>query len=150
MGQCDEVEAEFAELRDYFLNRAQVDFDLQDVVERIQTIARKGTTVTYGDLMKRYHISRGRTHGIAEVLWLVSEREACLVGPSHDPPHFISAVVVRAGTGYPSGGFFGLEGIPPDLQRAERSYGDPALSPQEMRYVQRVWEHLRVCPQSGG
>ena len=119
-------------------------------MEEIRTLAKRGRTVTYGDLMKRYRISRGRAHGIAEVLWRISEREACLVGASHDPPHFISAVVVRSGTRYPSGGFFGLEGIPQDLVRAERTYGDPALSIQEKRYVEWVWNHLRSCSVSGG
>jgi len=131
------------------LNRGGNNFDLQDVAEDIRKHARRGETITYGDLMRRFHISRGRTHGIAEVLWRISEREACRLGASHDPPHFISAVVVRAATGYPSGGFFGLAGIPADLERAERSYADHLLSAQEKRYVEKVWNHLRRCPERG-
>jgi len=150
VGHCEHVEDKFAELRNYFLSRGGHLFDLEDLMGEIRVKAQEGGTLTYGDLMRRHHISRGRTHGVAEVLWRISEREACLVGVTHDPPHFITAVVVRAGTKYPSGGFFGLEGTPPDLKRSERSYTDPHLTPSERKYVDSIREHLRSCHESGG
>ncbi len=150
MGHCEEVEEEFAKLRDYFLNRGHHPFDMQDTMNELRDLARGGKTMTYGELMSRFHVSRGRIHGIAELLWRISEMEACLVGPSHDPPHFISAVVVRSTSGYPSGGFFGLAGIPPDLERPERLYVDSVLSDDEKRYVEKIWDHLRHCPKRGG
>ncbi len=150
MGHCDEIEEAFAKLRDYFLNRGNHPFDIQEVMDELRELARGGKTTTYGELMSRFHVSRGRTHGIAELLWRISEREACLVGPSHDPPHFISAVVVRGTSGYPSGGFFGLAGIPSDLERPERTYADSLLSGDEKRYVEKMWGHLRQCPKRGG
>ncbi len=146
MGHCDEVEEEFAKLRDYFLNRGNHPFDMQEAMDELRELGRGGKTMTYGELMSRFHVSRGRTHGIAELLWRISEREACSVGLSHDPPHFISAVVVRSISGYPSGGFFGLAGIPPELERSERMYGNPSLSDDEKRYVEMIRDHLRHCP----
>ena len=145
MAHCDDVDEGFVDLRDHFLNRGKNPFDLQDVMEEIQALAQEGKTVAYRDFMRRYHITRARTRGIAEVLWAISEKEACLVGPAHDPPHFISAVVVRASTRYPSGGFFGLTGIPPELKRSERRYTDPHLTLPEKKYVESLWEHLRSC-----
>lgn len=118
-------------------------------MDEIRNVAQRGGTVTYGRLMNRYRISRGRAKGIAEVLGVVSHREACLVGISHRPPHHITAAVVRASTQYPSGGFFGLEGTPESLERSERQYRDPILSPTEKRYVERIRQHLRVCRLSG-
>ena len=145
MSHCDDVEREFETLRDYFRNCRKDSFDLQVVMKEIRDLARMGARTTYGDLMSRHHISRARKHGIAEVLWIISEREACRAGLSHSPPHFISAVVVRASTGYPSGGLFALTGIPSDLARREWRYGDSHLTLPEKRYVESLWEHLRSC-----
>lgn len=149
VAQCDDVNEKFADLREHFLNRKENRFDLQDVLEQIRTLAREGQKVAYRDLMRRHHITRARTRGIAEVLWAISEKEACLVGSAHDPPHFITAIVVRASTGYPSGGFFGLAGMPSNLRRGEGRYQDADLTVPEMRYVERIWEHLPTCRKSG-
>ena len=145
MSHSNEVERRFSELRDYFQNRGHNEFDLQDLRGDIIRRARRGETIEYGTLLLRYKISRGGKRGIGTVLGTLSELEPCRQTGCRDPPHLISAIVVRADTGYPSGGFFGVCDVPEDLQRDEREYRNPELTEDEKNYVDRVQRHLKEC-----
>ncbi len=144
MARCDEVEEEFAKLRDYFRGRHSRHFDMQDLDDELHSLAWKGRTVTYGRLMRRYGISRGGKVGIGNILDILNERERCR-SSCRNSLHHISAVVVLANTDYPSGGFFGVDGLPQGIERSERLWTRPALSPREKEFVERVWEHVEDC-----
>ncbi|HEV2138442.1 MAG TPA: hypothetical protein VGR53_06340 [Nitrososphaerales archaeon] len=99
--------------------------------------ARAKSKVTYGELMKRYHLSRGRPliQAIGQIDMLEYERGA---------PGF-AAIIVRRDTGFPGGGYFCDDGLPPGLRRNSRSRNDPRLTLAEKDYVleqqERIWAH---------
>lgn len=99
--------------------------------------ARAKSKVTYGELMKKYHLSRGRAliQAIGEID--VEEYE-------RGEPGF-AAIIVRRDTGFPGGGYFCDDDLPPGLKRNNRSRTDPRLSPAEKDYVlgqqKRIWAH---------
>ncbi len=132
------------ELRNYFRGRSSQHFDLQDLDDKLHDLAGKAKTVTYGKLSRRYAISRGGERGIGNILDIINERERCR-SRCRDSLHHISAVVVLANTDYPSGGFFGVDGLPEGLERSERLWTNPTLSRREKEYIERVWEHLADC-----
>jgi hypothetical protein len=122
-----------------------------DVRERLVAAAKSGETVTYGELMKQFGIPRGspnREKGIGDVVGQISMYEHS----KGRPP--ISAIVVTAGSrtltypqGLPSGGFFGLPGIPPHLKRQDQELGNP-LTLEDKEYARqqqkRVWAYWKV------
>jgi len=101
----------------------------EDVRRELLAAARRRGTVTYGSLMRRFRLSRGRGAGVVGVLGEIDREEA-----RRDAPGF-AAIVVRKDTGYPGGGFFCWEGVPPSLRRPRSRASSPRLSDAEKSYV---------------
>lgn len=101
--------------------------------------ARDGRTVTYGRLMKKFKLSRGRR--ISSVLGEVDRAERLAGAPG------FAAIVVRKDTGYPGGGYFRDEELPPSLRRPAARSTDPRLSAEEKDHVRRqqgrIWGYYR-------
>ncbi len=99
--------------------------------------ARTKSKVTYGELMKKYHLSRGRA-----LIQAIGEIDVEEYG--RGAPGF-AAIIVRRDTGFPGGGYFCDDDLPPRLKRNNRSRTDPRLSPAEKDYVlgqqKRIWAH---------
>jgi len=124
----------------------------QDVRKKLIEVARRGETITYGELMKEFGIPRGHPKpgiGIGYVVGEISNYEYSQGRP------LLSAIVVRADSrtgicplGHPGGGFFGLDGIPVHLERSPGVYSNPTLSADEQRFVkeeqERVWDYWRT------
>jgi hypothetical protein len=111
--------------------------------EELLKAAVERRTVTYGYLMDKFGISRGPTGGetvvgaIAEIDKKEYERGA---------PGF-AAIVVRKDTGYPGGGFFCWEGLPPELRRPKSESQNSILTDEERRYVdgerEKIWTYYQ-------
>jgi len=97
--------------------------------------ARRRSTVTYGQLMKSYHLSRGRR--LSQTIGEIDRREYAEGAPG------FAAIIVRRDTGFPGGGYFCDNELPPQLRRPRRRGSDPRLSPAEVRHVRgqqrRIW-----------
>jgi len=117
-----------------------------DVREKLIEVARKGETITYGDLMKSFGISR---RYIGAVVGEISGHEYSKGRP------LMSAIVVRSNSststcpkGVPGGGFFGLSGVPSRLRRPESAYGDSRLTELEQQFArwqqEEVWKYWRT------
>ena len=145
MGSREDAEEDFADWQAYFRNRVSHDFEVQDLEDEVLDMARRGKTATYGKFLRRYRISRGGSRGIGDLLDVLNERERSRASGCEDSFHHVSAVVVLSDTDYPSGGFFGVRGIPASLERGERQWQDPTLSQEEKDFVERVWRHLKDC-----
>ena len=94
-------------------------------------------TVTYGELMKKFKLSRGRV--LSELIEAVDRRENASGAPG------FAAIVVRKDTGYPGGGYFCDQDLPVSLRRPRNRGTDPRLSPAERRHVrgqqEKIWTH---------
>lgn len=92
--------------------------------------------MTYGELMKRHRLSRGRK--LSMMICEVDRAEG-----EHGRPGF-AAIVVRKDTGLPGGGYFCDDSLPPGLRRPKSRASDPKLSPEEVRHVlgrrHAIWE----------
>jgi len=110
---------------------------VQEFRKELLKAAREGRTVTYGLLMKKFKLSRGRR--ISALLGEV-DRAECLAGA----PGF-AAIVVRKDTGHPGGGYFCDDGLPPSLRRPAVRCTDPKLSADEKEHVRKqqgkIWEY---------
>jgi hypothetical protein len=99
--------------------------------------ARARDKVTYGDLMKKYHLSRGRP--LIEAIGEIDHQEY-----EQGAPGF-AAIIVRRDTGFPGGGYFCDDELPATLRRSSRGRNDPRLSPAEKDYVlgqqKKIWGH---------
>ncbi|QQG48164.1 MAG: hypothetical protein HY247_05250 [archaeon] len=97
--------------------------------------ARSGRTVTYGDLMKRHNLSRGRA--LSRMIGTVDRAEIKKRAPG------FAAIIVRKDTGFPGGGFFCDDDLPRGLVRDRRKSSDPRLTAAERDYVRvqqkRIW-----------
>jgi hypothetical protein len=115
-----------------------------DVRRELLRAAGRRRTVTYGFLMRKFRLSRGapRGGGVVGVVSEVDRREARRGAPG------FAAIVVRKDTGFPGGGFFCWDGVPPALRRAKREGSNPRLSDAEKRYVRKlqeeVWSYYRA------
>jgi protein-tyrosine-phosphatase len=89
--------------------------------------ASEGRSVTYGSLMKQFGLSRGRRFSSA--LGDVDMAEHLKGAPG------FAAIVVRKDTGYPGGGYFCDDELPPPLRRPRSRCTDPALSAEEMEHI---------------
>jgi len=121
----------------------------KDVRKKLIDVAKKGKTITYGELMKRFHIPRGHLKpgiGIGHVVGIISEYEHRKKRP------FLSAIVVAKGSasnvcqyGRPSGGFFFIYNLPAVLRRDESKRGVRALTNPELKFVRKeqkkVWNY---------
>lgn len=110
--------------------------------------ARQRKTVTYGYLMKKFGIPRGRAggRGITAVIGEIDKREEDAKAPG------FGAIVVRKDTGFPGGGFFCYDELPVDVRRETNSRRNPRLSKAEKEYVmkerQRIWDFYQRRRQS--
>ena len=99
-----------------------------------------GATVTYGQLMKKFRVSRGRP-----LSKLIGELDAAEY--SKGAPGF-AAIIVRKDTGLPGGGYFCDDGLPAILRRNSRRATDPKLSPAEITHLreerERIWQFYRA------
>jgi hypothetical protein len=99
--------------------------------------ARGRTTLTYGRLMKNYHLSRGRC--LSRAISEIDRAEGAKGAPG------FAAIIVRKDTGYPGGGYFCHPELPVALRRAASRSTDPKLSASEKEYVrqrqERIWKH---------
>ena len=123
-----------------------------DVRQKMIQVAKGGSTITYGDLMREFRIPRGHRNpgiGIGAVAGAISEVEHSQGRP------MLSAIVVRADSrtraspqGHPGGGFLGLDAIPASLKRSPSAQQIAALTAEEQKYVreeqERVWRYWRT------
>ncbi len=112
---------------------------VDEMRKELLSAARRRETVTYGQLMARFGLTRGSSG--KTVLGMVGEvdREESRKGA----PGF-AAIVVRKDTGYPGGGFFCWDDVPPELRRPADKCQNPRLSQAEKAYVRKlqkkIWE----------
>jgi hypothetical protein len=99
--------------------------------------ARSGKTVTYGKLMNSHRLSRGRA--LSRAIGDVDRLEYASGGPG------FAAIIVRKDTGYPGGGFFCDDDLPPSLRRPRKRGSDPRLSAEETNYIKKerrkIWDY---------
>jgi len=99
--------------------------------------ARARGTLNYGQLMKILGISRGRP--LFDAIVEVDKAESARGAPG------FAAIIVRKDTGFPGGGFFCGDDLPPSLRRPFERASDSKLSAAEMNYVKeaqkRIWEY---------
>jgi hypothetical protein len=97
--------------------------------------ARGHTVVTYGALMKRHRLSRGRR--LSQTIGDLDRAEYQTGRPG------FAAIIVRKDTGFPGGGYFCDGTLPPGLQRPRSRATDPRLSAAEVRHLRkqqkRIW-----------
>jgi len=112
---------------------------LKRVRSDLMAAAQRRSVVNYGELMKRYHLSRG--HVLSRAIEEVDRAEN-----EQGMPGF-AAIVVRADTGFPGGGYFCDDGLPPSIRRSRARSPDPRLSAEEIRHVkqcqQKIWAYYR-------
>jgi hypothetical protein len=112
-----------------------------DIRKRLIEVAKKGSKISYKELMDEFCLARGghpsAKNRVGDVVGDISNFEH-----SNGRP-LISSVVVHKNNGYPGSGFFGLDGIPEQLRRTEKSFKNP-LSLDDKKFVQeeqkRVWD----------
>lgn len=99
--------------------------------------ARGHTVMTYGALMRKYHLSRGRK--LSQTIGEIDRAECERGGPG------FAAIIVRKDTGFPGGGYFCDDELPTALQRPRSRASDPRLTPVEVRHLRRrqrrIWEY---------
>ena len=104
--------------------------------------ARARRTLTYGELMSLMGISRGRP--LFEAITEVDGAEYAKGAPG------FAAIIVRKDTGFPGGGFFCDDDLPPSLRRPFSRASDPKLSAAEMNYVKeaqrKIWDYYSNVP----
>jgi hypothetical protein len=92
--------------------------------------------------MRRHGLSRGRplTNAIGEV----DRLEAVLGAPG------FAALVVRKDTGFPGGGYFCDDELPPNLRRSKERRTDPRLSSAEKDHIlkqqKKIWKFYGKTP----
>lgn len=106
----------------------------EDVRRELLRAAVERRTITYGYLMARFHLSRGKE--LIGVIGEIDRDEARTNAPG------FAALVVRKDTGYPGGGFFCWEGLPSELRRPDAEASNARLSDAEKRYVKGLQEEI--------
>jgi hypothetical protein len=113
------------------------DPDIEYLRQELLVAAKAHGTLTYGDLMRILRISRG--HPLSEAISAVDREEYRRGAPG------FAAIVVRKDTGFPGGGFFCDDDLPPSLRRPFSRAKDPRLSAAEMNYVKeeqaKIWDY---------
>ncbi len=84
-------------------------------------------TVTYGTLMREFRLPRGRR--LSMMIGKVDKHEYFAGAPG------FAAIIVRKDTGYPGGGYFCDDDLPPRLRRPKARRSDPRLTSREKRHV---------------
>ena len=97
--------------------------------------AKGGTKVTYGQLMKKHGLSRGRR--LSRLISQVDSLEYARGAPG------FATIIVRKDTSFPGGGYFCDDGLPCGLIRASDKSTDPRLTPREKEHIlaqqARIW-----------
>ncbi len=102
-------------------------------------MARAQKTMTYGQLMKSYRLSRGRQ--LSQVIEKIDKAECQRGAPG------FAAMIVRKDTGFPGGGYFCDDQLPADLVRSRDRSTYPRLSVPEKKHVlerqRMIWAYYR-------
>jgi protein-tyrosine-phosphatase len=110
---------------------------IEELRQELVKAARARGTVNYGQLMRILGISRGRP--LFDAIVEVDKAEYAKGAPG------FAAIIVRKDTGFPGGGFFCGDDLPPSLRRPFERASDPKLTAAEMNYVKeaqkRIWDH---------
>jgi hypothetical protein len=113
------------------------DTGIERLRQELLRAARTHSTLTYGQLMKLMGISRGRP--LFDAIVEVDKAEYARGAPG------FAAIIVRKDTGFPGGGFFCDDELPPSLRRPFARASDPKLSAAEMNYVKeaqrKIWDY---------
>jgi hypothetical protein len=105
----------------------------EDVLRELVGAARKRKTATYGHLMKRFRMTRGRgANGVVHVIDEIDRYESRRGGPG------FGAIVVRKDTGYPGGGYFCDDDLPIGLRRPKDQNANPRLSSAEKEHIKNM------------
>jgi len=112
---------------------------LAEMRDDLLKAARKGSTITYGELMRRHNLSRGRP--LTAAIGAVDRPELARGAPG------FAAIIVRKDTGFPGGGYFCDDELPPSLRRSRGRSTDPKLSSAEKDYIikqqKKIWSFYR-------
>lgn len=110
---------------------------IETLREQLIGAAKARGTLTYGELMKLLGISRGRP--LFDAIVEVDRAEYAKGAPG------FAAIIVRKDTGFPGGGFFCDDTLPPSLRRPFSRANNPKLSASEMNYVKeaqrKIWDY---------
>jgi len=113
------------------------DAGIEGLRQELLRAARTRSTLTYGQLMKLMEISRGRP--LFDAIVEVDRAEYARGAPG------FAAIIVRKDTGFPGGGFFCDDDLPPPLRRPFSRASDPKLSAAETNYVKeaqrKIWDY---------
>ena len=101
-----------------------------------------GITMTYGQLMKTHGLSRGRP--LSKVIGEIDRLEYARGAPG------FAAIIVRKDTGFPGGGYFCDDELPPTLRRPRVRASDPRLSAAEMNHVRSAQKKIWAYYSSSG
>jgi hypothetical protein len=116
---------------------------LEELRRELVKAARARGTLSYGQLMKIMGISRGSP--LFNAIAAVDRAEYARGAPG------FAAIIVRKDTGFPGGGFFCDDGLPPSLRRPYERASDPKLTAAEMNYVKeaqrRIWDYYASIPE---
>jgi len=117
---------------------------IEELRRELIKAARARATVNYGQLMKILEISRGRP--LFEAIVEVDKAEVARGAPG------FAAIIVRKDTGFPGGGFFCGDDLPPSLRRPFERASDSKLSAAEMNYVKdaqrNIWDYYSTVGQT--
>jgi len=109
---------------------------IESLRQELLRAARARGTLTYGQLMRIMGISRGRP--LFEAIAEVDKAEYARGAPG------FAAIIVRKDTGFPGGGYFCDDELPPSLRRPFARASDPKLSAAEMNYIKeaqrKIWD----------
>jgi hypothetical protein len=113
------------------------DSAIETLRQELVRVATARGTLTYGELMRILGISRGPP--LFEAISTVDKAEYARGAPG------FAAIIVRKDTGFPGGGFFCDNDLPPSLRRPFSRANDPKLSAAEMNYVKeaqrKIWDY---------
>lgn len=120
----------------------------EDVFRELVGVARKHKTVTYGHLMKKFRMTRGRgANGVVHAIGEIDRYENRRGGPG------FGAIVVRKDTGYPGGGYFCYDDLPIGLKRPKSQRANPRLSDAEKEHIKNnqkvIWDHYTKSHPNG-
>jgi hypothetical protein len=110
--------------------------NLTKVRNQLLRAARARSTVTYGRLMRRHRLSRGRP--LTAVIGIVDRLEAANGAPG------FAAIIVRKDTGFPGGGYFCDDDLPAHLRNPRAKCTDPRLTPAQKKHIierqNEIWD----------
>ena len=118
---------------------------IEELRRELVRAARARGKLTYGELMKLLGVSRGRP--LFDAIVEVDKAEYARGAPG------FAAIIVRKDTGFPGGGFFCDDDLPPSLRRPYSRASESNLSAAEMNYVKeaqrKIWDYYSAEPPQG-